>query len=162
MSNRVRRLRNRGYVVLDIAGACELQVFHLSSVPEIEDFPLFMSVLFHDFRMCYIMLSHELRACGEELTRERKRELCGKEIALVPQSVAYLDPLIEVGKQVDGHYKPRLTEKRKKLFERFHLPSDTARLYPYQLSGGMARRVLVSSALVTDAALSLRMNRHRE
>lgn len=90
---------------------------------------------------------------GEELTRERQRELCGKEIALVPQSVAYLDPLIKVGKQVDGHYKPRLTEKRKKLFERFHLPSDTARLYPYQLSGGMARRVLVSSALITGAEL---------
>ena len=39
---------------------------------------------------------------GKELTPEMQRELRGKEIALVPQSVAYLDPLMRVGKQVDG------------------------------------------------------------
>lgn len=90
---------------------------------------------------------------GEELTRERQKELCGREIALIPQSVDYLDPLMKVGKQVDGHYKPKLTEKRRKLFKRFQLPENTEKLYPYQLSGGMARRVLVSSALLSDADL---------
>ncbi len=94
-----------------------------------------------------------LHYMGEELTRERQRELCGKEIALVPQSVNYLDPLMKVGAQADGHYRLRLTEKRKKLFERFGLPEYTERLYPYQLSGGMARRVLVSAALLTGARL---------
>lgn len=90
---------------------------------------------------------------GESLVPERQRQLRGTEIALVPQSVSYLDPLMKVGAQVDGHYKPKLSGKRKKLFERFQLPEQTAQLYPFQLSGGMARRVLVSTALITDAEL---------
>lgn len=90
---------------------------------------------------------------GEELTFERQRQLRGTEIALVPQSIAYLDPLMKVGPQVDGHRKPYPTEKRKGLFRRFGLPDKTEQLYPFQLSGGMARRVLVSTALITDARL---------
>ncbi len=90
---------------------------------------------------------------GQELTPERQKQLRGTEFALVPQSVAYLDPLMKVGRQADGHYKPKLTAKRKKLFERFQLPRRTEQLYPFQLSGGMARRVLVSTALITDAEL---------
>lgn len=90
---------------------------------------------------------------GQELTPELQAALRGTEIALVPQSVAYLDPLMKVGKQVDGHRKPYPTEKRKKLFERFGLPEKTEKLYPFQLSGGMARRALVSTALISDAQL---------
>lgn len=90
---------------------------------------------------------------GSELTPQRQRELHGTEIALVPQSVAYLDPLMKIGEQADGHTKPKPTEKRKKLFERLNLPERTEKLYPFQLSGGMARRVLVSTALITDAQL---------
>ncbi len=90
---------------------------------------------------------------GSELTPQRQKELRGTEIALVPQSVAYLDPLMKIGEQADGHTKPKPTEKRKKLFERLNLPERTEKLYPFQLSGGMARRVLVSTALITDAQL---------
>lgn len=90
---------------------------------------------------------------GQELTPKRQEQLRGTEIALVPQSVAFLDPLMKVGKQADGHRKPRPTDKRKSLFERFGLPEKTEKLYPFQLSGGMARRVLVSTALITDAEL---------
>ena len=90
---------------------------------------------------------------GEELTKERQEKLRGTEIALVPQSIAYLDPLMKVGEQADGHRKPKPTEKRKGLFKRFGLPEKTENLYPFQLSGGMARRVLVSTALITDAQL---------
>ena len=90
---------------------------------------------------------------GKELTPEMQRELRGKEIALVPQSVAYLDPLMRVGKQVDGHRRPKPTEKRRSLFRRLALPERTETLYPFQLSGGMARRVLVSPALLTEASL---------
>ena len=90
---------------------------------------------------------------GKELTPEMQRELRGKEIALVPQSVAYLDPLMRVGKQVDGHRRPKPTEKRRSLFRRLELPERTETLYPFQLSGGMARRVLVSTALLTEASL---------
>ena len=90
---------------------------------------------------------------GSQLTPERQAQLRGTEIALVPQSIAYLDPLMKVGKQADGHRKPRPTEKRRKLFARLGLPEKTEHLYPFQLSGGMARRVLVSTALITDAQL---------
>lgn len=90
---------------------------------------------------------------GEELTPQMQARLRGSEIALVPQSVAFLDPLMKVGKQADGHRKPRPTEKRGRVFKRLGLPDKTQRLYPFQLSGGMARRVLVSTALITDAQL---------
>ena len=98
-------------------------------------------------------VSGSLRFDGEPLTPERQAKLRGTEIALVPQSVAFLDPLMKVGAQVDGHRKPRPTERRRKLFCRFGLPEQTERMYPFQLSGGMARRVLVSTALLTSARL---------
>ena len=90
---------------------------------------------------------------GQQLSAERQRQLRGTKIALVPQSVAYLDPLLKIGQQADGHKKPYPTEKRRSLFKRFGLPDKTEQLYPYQLSGGMARRVLVSTALITDSEL---------
>ena len=90
---------------------------------------------------------------GQELTPALQEKLRGGEIALVPQSVTFLDPLMKVGKQADGHKKPYPTEKRRNLFKRFSLPEKTEKLYPFQLSGGMARRVLVSTALITDAQL---------
>ena len=89
----------------------------------------------------------------EELTDERMRQLRGREIALVPQSVSYLNPLMKVGAQVEGHNVPQASQKRKVLFKRLNLPEQTEKLYPFQLSGGMARRVLVSTALITDAQL---------
>ncbi len=94
-----------------------------------------------------------MRYGGQPLTPERQRSLRGGGIALVPQSVAYLDPLMKVGRQADGHQKPRPTARRRELFRRFGLPEKTERLYPFQLSGGMARRVLVSTALLADAQL---------
>lgn len=90
---------------------------------------------------------------GRELTEAMQRQLRGTEIALVPQSVTFLDPLMKVGRQADGHRRPRPVQRRKSLFGRLELPDQTQQLYPFQLSGGMARRVLVSTALITDARL---------
>lgn len=90
---------------------------------------------------------------GRELTPQMQAQLRGTEIALVPQSIAFLDPLMKVGKQADGHRKPYPSEKRRGLFKRFSLPEKTENLYPFQLSGGMARRVLVSTALIANAEL---------
>lgn len=90
----------------------------------------------------------------ELLTESGKERLRGKEIALIPQSVAYLDPSMRIGTQVLGE-KP--TEKKrmeqKAVFSRLHLEEKVERLYPFQLSGGMARRVLVSTALIKGARL---------
>jgi peptide/nickel transport system ATP-binding protein len=95
-----------------------------------------------------------IRFDGETLTPRRQEALRGKEIALVPQSVNYLDPLMRVGAQVRSAVRTGdpATEQRK-AFDRYRLGPDAANRYPHQLSGGMARRVLVSAATVSGAKL---------
>jgi len=90
---------------------------------------------------------------GQELTPQLQKELRASKIALVPQSVNYLDPLMRVGRQADGHKKPYPAQKRREIFEKLGLDEKVEKLYPFQLSGGMARRVLVSTALISEAEL---------
>ncbi len=95
-----------------------------------------------------------MRLGGEELTPKRQKALRGKEIALVPQSVSYLDPLMRVGEQVRGGDKSiRVRDAQRGIFKRYQLDNTVERLYPFQLSGGMARRVLVSTAVIHEASL---------
>lgn len=104
-------------------------------------------------------LSGTMKFQGETLTPQRCRTLRGKTIALIPQSVGYLDPLMRVGQQVQrvaqltGQSKAAARTSTNKTFARYDLPAATHSLYPFQLSGGMARRVLVSTAVVTPAQL---------
>ncbi len=88
---------------------------------------------------------------GSPLTNERQKKLRGREIALVPQSVEYLDPLIKTGKQVIG--VTATAKKQREIFQKYDLNESVEQMYPFQLSGGMARRVLLSTALVGDAKL---------
>lgn len=99
-------------------------------------------------------ISGEILYKGKILSQTEKEELRGKEIALVPQSVSYLDPLMKVGEQVRGN-KPgkEIIKLQKEIFQRFHLNEKTEKLYPFQLSGGMARRILVSTAVISGAEL---------
>ncbi len=91
---------------------------------------------------------------GQELTAARQAVLRGTEIALVPQSVAFLDPLLKVKDQLYvGRRKRKEAENWKRIFARLGLSEQTAQLYPFELSGGMARRVLAALALLTDARL---------
>ncbi len=93
---------------------------------------------------------------GMLLSQKEKEKLRGKEIALVPQSVSYLDPLMTVGAQVTGRTPDEKTLKaQKEIFQRFHLKEGTEKLYPFQLSGGMARRILVSTAVLSNAQIIL-------
>ena len=83
--------------------------------------------------------------------------LRGHGISLVPQSVASLDPLMRVGRQVrgfsrSGDDKARAARQRQ-LFARYGLGPEVERLYPFELSGGMARRVLLCCALMDDPKL---------
>ncbi|MEK8129539.1 ABC transporter ATP-binding protein [Paenibacillus filicis] len=99
-------------------------------------------------------VSGSLRFAGEELTAARQQALRGREIALVPQSVQYLDPLMRVGRQVrDSVRTGDPDEAQRSVFARYRLKPEAARLFPFQLSGGMARRVLVSTATVSGARL---------
>jgi peptide/nickel transport system ATP-binding protein len=86
---------------------------------------------------------------GELLSPERIRELRGREIVLVPQSVTYLDPLEKVGAQVRKESRKRhMINRQKELFDFYNLPKSSEELYPFELSGGMARRVLLSTAMM--------------
>ncbi len=85
---------------------------------------------------------------GAAQTAESLRRLRGREIALVPQGVSSLDPLMRVGKQVGGD-----KARRARLFARYRLDAGVERLYPFELSGGMARRVLLICALMSDPRL---------
>lgn len=89
---------------------------------------------------------------GQEQTAESLARLRGRDIALVPQSIAGLDPLMKVGKQVQGAGS-RTTQaeqaaRQQQLFARYGLAPEDADLYPFELSGGMARRVLLCCALM--------------
>lgn len=88
-----------------------------------------------------------IRYDGNILTSERAEELRGREIVLVPQGVTYLDPLMKVGPQLWKGKKDRAAKERYcHALERYGMKPETEKLYPFELSGGMARRVLIASA----------------
>ncbi len=94
-------------------------------------------------------ISGEMNFLGEPLTTERIRKLRGKEIALVPQGVTYLDPLMKVGAQVREQQPGKEGKRRQKeLFSAYGLPEKTEERYPFECSGGMNRRILLSTALM--------------
>lgn len=94
---------------------------------------------------------------GEVLTQERKEELRGKHICLIPQSVNYLDPLMKVREQAIGDVKDEEKEKalkhQREVFEKYGLAEEVGDMYPFELSGGMARKVLLSTALLSNPEL---------
>jgi len=107
-------------------------------------------------------------------------KLRGRGISLVPQSTAFLDPLMRVGDQVraggrgghgrhggyrehgerGGHTgravrreRARRKETQRSLFARYGLDEKVGKLFPHQISGGMARRVLLACALIDQPKL---------
>ena len=91
---------------------------------------------------------------GELLTPKRAEKLRGKEIALIPQGVTWLDPLMKVGAQLrKGRNDAETKEKCRQALRRYGLGEDTEELYPFELSGGMARRVLIASAVIEKPRL---------
>ncbi|SDD96493.1 peptide/nickel transport system ATP-binding protein [Paenibacillus sp. UNCCL117] len=85
---------------------------------------------------------------GEELTQTRKEQLRGREIAFIPQSVNYLDPLMSVGRQVRiGLDRATAKAQQEKLFAQYGLKKSDGRLLPFELSGGMLRRVLFATSV---------------
>jgi peptide/nickel transport system ATP-binding protein len=96
---------------------------------------------------------------GELLTPERIKQLRGQQIFLIPQSINYLNPLLRVGIQVqrvaqlNGLPAGTAATAVDRIFQRYALEPTTRQLFPFQLSSGMARRVLVSTAAVGQADL---------
>ena len=99
-------------------------------------------------------LGGEIYYDGELLTEKRKEELRGNEIVLVPQSVAFLDPLMKIGPQIRKGKKDKASkDKLDGIFRGFHLKEEVQDLYPFEMSGGMNRRVLVSTAMMGNPRL---------
>lgn len=100
----------------------------------------------------------EIKYKAKILTQEMKEELRGKEICLIPQSVNFLDPLMKVSQQAIGECVDEDEYNRKKIhqrevFDKYGLDESVDNLYPFELSGGMARKVLLSTALLDNPDL---------
>jgi peptide/nickel transport system ATP-binding protein len=100
----------------------------------------------------------EIKYKGHVLDQKLKGKLRGKEICLIPQSVNFLDPLMKVSEQAIGECKDEKEHDTKKViqrevFARYGLDESVDELYPFELSGGMARKVLLSTALIGDPNL---------
>lgn len=100
----------------------------------------------------------EIKYNGNVLNQELKEKLRGKEICLIPQSVNFLDPLMKVSEQAIGECKDEKEHDEKKIkqreiFAKYGLDESVDDLYPFELSGGMARKVLLSTALIGDPKL---------
>lgn len=93
---------------------------------------------------------------GTLMDQKRIKKLRGKEIAFIPQSVNYLDPLMKVKDQVQSSLskdKEKAKIIQEQLFERYGLKKSDGDLYPFQLSGGMLRRVLFATSVKDDINL---------
>ena len=96
----------------------------------------------------------ELRYRGEPLTPRRAERLRGREIVLVPQGVTYLDPLMKVGPQLRGGRRDvQARAQSREVLARYGLGPETEERYPFELSGGMARRVLIATAAAQSPRL---------
>ena len=85
---------------------------------------------------------------GEPLTRRRVEAFRGREITLVPQGVTYLDPLMEIGPQIRrGRRDDRARAESRAVLARYGLGAEAEGMYPFELSGGMARRALIAAAV---------------
>lgn len=99
-------------------------------------------------------LGGEMLYFGQPLTEKRKEQLRGKEIVLVPQSISYLDPLMKVGPQIRKNAKDSVSKERvSRVLNLYGLSAETEKQYPFELSGGMARRVLISTAAMGQPKL---------
>ena len=91
---------------------------------------------------------------GQPLTNALAEKLRGSQIMLVPQNVSSLDPLMQVERQVKGEAKGKKADTRaRKALRRYGLGEPVEKMYPFQLSGGMARRVLIACAVQTQPEL---------
>ena len=89
---------------------------------------------------------------GKSLSLKDKEKLRGREVVFIPQSVNFLDPLMKVSKQVkiSIENKEEANKRQRDIFNKYGLDKKVDNFYPFELSGGMARKVLLSTALVSD------------
>lgn len=96
------------------------------------------------------IVSGALHYHNEVLNKKTINKYRGSKIAFIPQSVNYLDPTMKVKNQVKiglPYNSLQRKEVQERLFEKFGLKKNDGELYPYQLSGGMLRRILFATCI---------------
>lgn len=94
---------------------------------------------------------------GQDLVDANRGAFCGRRMGLVPQSLSHLDPLVRCGRQLA--WAARRSGRRRTaseiaaLLQRFGLEPAVAAAFPHQLSGGMARRLMLAMAAAGDPDL---------
>ena len=75
---------------------------------------------------------------------------CALKMAYIPQSIKALNPLMKIIDIVCMGQEDIDRQEVEQLFERFGLEKRVLDLYPHEVSGGMARRILAISSLVNN------------
>ena len=97
------------------------------------------------------VVSAEIKFKNEIVDENRLSQLRGKEITFVPQSIAYLDPLMTIEDQLMR--KGINQQDFFKVMDTLGFTKADLGKYPFQLSGGMARRVLIANTILSKADL---------
>lgn len=97
------------------------------------------------------VISAEIKFKNEIVDENRLSQLRGKEITFVPQSIAYLDPLMTIEDQLMR--KDINKQDFFKVMDTLGFTKADLGKYPFQLSGGMARRVLIANTILSKADL---------
>ena len=93
------------------------------------------------------------------MSQNELRKFRWNEIAMIFQAAMNsLDPIATVGKNMDElvldkgvvHSKEEAKQLSKKLLETVDLSPEVYKMYPFELSGGMKQRVIISMALATN------------
>ena len=95
----------------------------------------------------------QISYCGKILDEKRLKKLRGSEIVMVPQSISYLNPLKKIGPQICRGNSRQKQTKLREIFSRYELKPEVEKLYPFELSGGMNRRILISTAMIENPKL---------
>ncbi len=98
-----------------------------------------------------------------ELEENALRKIYAREIAVLPQHATALNPLLTIGEHLSETFRAHFPElKKREIRERsihlldtfgFRDPAGIFRTHPYQLSGGMKQRALLSLAYCCDPVL---------
>ena len=90
---------------------------------------------------------------GQVLDEKLLEKIRGKEIFFIPQTINSLNPLLKTSRQAKMTLEKSDYKRQKEVYRAFGLGEEVYKMYPFELSGGMARRVLVADAILSDAEL---------
>lgn len=111
------------------------------------------------------LLPSSMRSSGQILINNQiinsgqQHQLRGNTLGYIPQSVSALNPLLKVGKQIQRATSlsglPQCESAIVEQLSHYNLSEKLLDQYPLSLSGGMAKRILVSCATMSQAKFIL-------